>query len=75
MVDFVLTLFFVWIIFLDRIHYEDGQKNTKLSLWKRAIYIVITYLLVFSLYLLYALDNLENTPIIPAHDLYGTSSF
>ena len=58
MVDFVLALFFIWIIFLDRIHYEDGQKKTNLSFWKRAIYIIVTYFLVLALYLLYALDNL-----------------
>ena len=58
MIDFVLALFFVWMIFLDRIHYEDGSKNMNLSFWKRAIYIAITYFLVLALYLLYALDNL-----------------
>ena len=58
MVDFVLVLLFSWIIFVDRIHYEDGEKKTNLSLWKRALYIVVTYFLVLALYLLYAFDNL-----------------
>ena len=57
-VDFTIILIFSWIIFLDRIHFEDGQKSTHLSLKKRLLYAVLTYIIVLVLYLLYAFDNL-----------------
>ena len=71
-VNFIIFLLFFWIIFLDRIHLEDGEKQTKVFEWKRIIYIFVTYTLSLVLYVEYALDHLEDMPIVPAQDLMST---
>ena len=49
-VNFVMFLLFFWIIFLDRIYFEDGEKATNLLNWKRILFIAISYVLTFILY-------------------------
>lgn len=71
-VNFMIFLLFFWIIFLDRIHLEDGEKQTKVFEWKRIMYAFVTYILSLVLYVEYALDHLEDLPIVPAQDLLST---
>lgn len=65
-INFVVFLIFMWIIFLERIYYEDGQKQTELLTWKRFLYIGVTYVLILVLYTLIAMDHIEGLPIVPA---------
>ena len=74
-INFIIFLLFFWIYFLDRIFYEDGQKQSKLMNWKRVLYIVVLYILTLVLYTEYAFDNLEDLPIVPAQDLYEKPRF
>lgn len=69
---FVVYLIFFWLFFLDRIFYEDGQKQSKLMNWKRVLYIILTYIISLVLYTEYAFDNLDGMPIVPAQDLFVT---
>ncbi len=55
-INFIIFLVFFWIIFLDRIFYEDGQKKTNVFNWKRIIFAFVFYLLSLILYIQYALD-------------------
>ena len=71
-VNFIIFLLFFWIIFFDRIHLEDGEKQTKVFEWKRIIYIFVTYTLSLVLYVEYSLDHLEDIPIVLAQDLIST---
>ena len=57
-INFVILLLFLWIVFLDRIYFEDGEKETKIIDWKRYIYIFVTYLLTLILYVEYAIDSI-----------------
>ena len=57
-INFVILLLFLWIVFLDRIYFEDGEKETKVIDWKRYIYIFVTYLLTLILYVEYAIDSI-----------------
>lgn len=57
-INFVVFLIFMWIIFLERIYYEDGQKQTELLTWKRFLYIGVTYVLILVLYTLIAMDHI-----------------
>lgn len=68
-INFVIFLMFFWIIFLDRMYYEDGQKQTNLLNKKRIIYIVVTYILVLVLYTLIAMDHIEGLPIVRTEEL------
>jgi len=72
-INFIVFLLFTWIIFLDRINFEDGQKETNLIEWKRLGYIVVTYVLILTLYTLISFDYIEGLPIVPAQDLMGKS--
>ena len=71
-VNFMIFVLFFWIIFLDRIHLEDGEKQTKVFEWKRIMFAFVTYILSLVLYVEYALDHLDNLPIVPTHDLLTT---
>ena len=70
-INFIVFLLFTWIIFLDRINFEDGQKETNLIEWKRVGYIVVTYSLILALYTLISFDYISGLPIVPAQDLMG----
>lgn len=74
-VDFVIALVFSWVFFVDRIHYENGEKKTELSFKKRLLVGFLVYGIVLALYILYAFDNIENMPILPTHDFYREPKF
>jgi hypothetical protein len=57
-INFIVFLLFLWILFLDRIYYEDGQKETQLLNWKRFAYIIVTNVLFLVFYTLLAFDYL-----------------
>ena len=69
-INFVIFLLFLWIIFLDRIYYEDGKKETQLFTPKRIAYICITYIFVLVLYTEIALDHIAGLPIVATQDLH-----
>ena len=69
-INFIIYLLMLWIIFLDRIYYEDGEKTTKLFTPKRIAYIVITYILVLVLYTEIALDHIAGLPVVPTQDIH-----
>lgn len=70
-INFVILLLFLWIVFLDRIFFEDGEKQTKIIDWRKYIYIFTTYLLTLILYVEYAIDTIDDLPIVPAQDLFA----
>ena len=70
-INFVILLLFLWIVFLDRIFFEDGEKQTKIIDWQKYIYIFTTYLLTLILYVEYAIDTIDDLPIVPAQDLFA----
>lgn len=69
-INFVIFLLFLWIVFLDRIFYEDGQKQTQLLNWKRIGYILVTYFLALILYTEIAFDHIEGLPIVATEDMF-----
>jgi hypothetical protein len=68
-INFLVFLIFVWIVFIDRIAYEDGLKKSELLNWKRIGYIIILYIFLLAFFTKLAFEEIEGLPIIPAQVL------
>lgn len=62
--NFIVFLFFTWIIFLERIKLEGVLKEINLIESKRICYFTVTYFLVFTFYTLRSFDYISGFPIV-----------
>ncbi len=67
--SFIVYLIFLWVIFFDRIFYEEGRKDTEQITKFKITYSVILFILMMVLYMLYANYRLNNHPMIPKERL------
>lgn len=71
--SFVVYLIFLWVIFFDRIYYEEGKKDTQQITKFKIAYAVLLFILLMVLYMLYANFRLNNHPMIPKQRLSDRS--
>lgn len=69
---FVVYLVFMWMVFFDRILYEEGQKGTQQITKFKIIYCTVLLILLMTLYMLYASYRLNDHPLIPSQSLTDT---
>ena len=66
---FVVYVVFLWMVFFDRILYEEGQKESQQITKFKIAYCVILLILLMTLYMLYANYRLNKHPLIPSQSL------
>ena len=55
----------MWVIFYDRIYYEEGRKDTDQIKLYKIVAAVVLFILLMVLYMLYAAYRLDNHPLVP----------
>lgn len=55
----------MWVIFYDRIYYEEGRKDTDQIKLYKIVAAVVLFILLMILYMLYAAYRLDNHPLVP----------
>ena len=66
-VNLITFLLLLWLVFADRIYFEDGQQETVQLTWKKVAYVALVWIILIICLMAYTMQQVEGSPIVP-HD-------